>query len=479
MIMKVRLKALSVSVSAAVMLAALSAPAGATSWMTDFYTTAGGSMNVTPGAVYQTQTTNVISGGGFAMRAPRKNVQFLTVTPPGYKAGCGGIDFWAGSFGFINKEQLVQFLRNIGQNALGLFFQLALKSMAPEVAATIEVMQDWAQRLNQFNMNSCEMAQQFINEDNFSFAIREEGKERAAAIKDWGGEVGDRFLGKLSTRDSASSTRATNEAAKAANPDEWKLDYAYNTNITWKLLGKIGTMSDPEKELIMSLVGTGITTRATDSKGDESPTVEAFADQISINELIGNRGDVTNARIYSCGGDSNCLSLPALTPTVSYTSFAKVAFDKMKAIKAAIVTRSIQDPANLALVDMTSVPIYRLISVSTLSKYPALSDTIIEKYADVVGLDLAMVYLEYLAEEVRRQIKVEVPHQPKAIASFFEGLEKTLDKKLEAGRAKRLELISERSALMANIAEIEHIERTLFSNLSASMAANLRFGQKM
>ena len=32
---------------------------------------------------------------------------------------------------------------------------------------------------------------------------------------------------------------------------------------------------------------------------------------------------------------------------------------------------------------------------------------------------------------------------------------------------------------MANIAEIEHIERTLFSNLSASMAANLRFGQKM
>ena len=68
--MRARLKALSVSVSAAIMLTAWSAPASATSWMTDFYTTAGGSMNVTPGAVYQTQTTNVISGGGFAMRAP-------------------------------------------------------------------------------------------------------------------------------------------------------------------------------------------------------------------------------------------------------------------------------------------------------------------------------------------------------------------------------------------------------------------------
>lgn len=477
--MKKKLKTLSVSVSAAIIVAAWSAPASATSWMTDFYTTAGGSMNVTPGAVYQTQTTNVISGGGFAMRAPRKNVQFLTVTPPGYKAGCGGIDFWAGSFGFINKEQLVQFLRNVGQNALGLFFQLALKSMAPEVAATIEVMQDWAQRINQFNMNSCETAQQFINEDNFSFAIREEGKERAAAIKDWGGEVADRFLGKLSTRDSAANTRATNEAAKTANPDEWKLDYAYNTNITWKLLGRISGMSDQEKELIMSLVGTTITSKANDSKGAESPITKGFADQISINELIGNRAGDTSARIYSCDGDSDCLSLPELPDLVSYTSFARIAFNKMKAIKAAIVTRSAQDPANLALVDMTSVPIYRLIAVTTLSKYPALSDTIIEKYADVVGLDLAMVYLEYLSEEVRRQIKVEVPHQPKAILTFFENLEKTIDKKLEAGRAKRLELISQRSALMANIAEIEHIERTLFSNLSASMAANLRFGQKM
>jgi conjugative transfer pilus assembly protein TraH len=156
--MKTKIKVLAASVSAVLFIAAWSPSASATSWMTDFYSTAGASINVTPNAVVQTQTTNVISGGGFAVRAPRKNVQLLNVTPPGFKAGCGGIDFWAGSFGFINKEQLVQFLRNIGQNALGLFFQLALKSMAPEVAATIEVMQDWAQRINQFNMNSCDGA---------------------------------------------------------------------------------------------------------------------------------------------------------------------------------------------------------------------------------------------------------------------------------------------------------------------------------
>lgn len=477
--MKAKIKTLSVAVSAAVMMSAWSLPASATTWMTDFYNTAGASMNVTPGAVYQTQTTNVISGGGFAMRAPRKNVQFLTVTPPGYKAGCGGIDFWAGSFGFINKEQLVQFLRNIGQNALGLFFQLALKSMAPEVAATIEVMNDWAQRINQFNMNSCEVAQQFINDDNFSFAIREEGKERAAAIKDWGGEVGDRFLGKLSTRDSAANTRATNQAAKTANPSEWKLDYSYETNITWKLLSKIPDMGDAEKELVMSLIGTGITGHATDSKGDETPTVKAYADQISISELIGERASTTAARVYSCGGDTNCLSLPDLPPVVNYQSFAYIAHDKMKKIRAAILTRNPQSPTDLKLVDMTSVPVYRLISVATLSKYPALSDTVIEKYADVVGLDIAMIYLEYIAEEVRRQIKVETPHQPKVIADFFARLEDTLNKKLEHGRAKRLELINERSALVAHITEIEHIERTLYSNLSAAMAANMRFGQKL
>jgi conjugative transfer pilus assembly protein TraH len=67
--------------------------------------------------------------------------------------GCGGIDLFAGSFSFINEAQFVALLKNIGQNALGYFFQLALKSMAPEIAVTLEWLQDQAQKINALNVN--------------------------------------------------------------------------------------------------------------------------------------------------------------------------------------------------------------------------------------------------------------------------------------------------------------------------------------
>lgn len=477
--MKAKIKTLSVAVSAAVMMSAWSLPASATTWMTDFYNTAGASINVTPGAVYQTQTTNVISGGGFAVRAPRKNVQLLNITPPGFKAGCGGIDFWAGSFGFINKEQLVQFLRNIGQNALGLFFQLALKSMAPEVAATIEVMQDWAQRINQFNMNSCEQAQQFINADTLDFMIPADAKERATNHARWMGTKADQFLSALGVRDSAEATRATQLANKAAVPNQYKNDYTIDTNITWKMLSRVPDMSKSEKELVMSIVGTIITGEGVDDTGEKTMKPDPYPPQIGINELVGSRNAATSAKIYSCADATDCLSLSSPPAEVSYQSFAQVAFTKMNNIKSKIVTKTAQDPVDLALVDMTSVPIYRLISVTTLSKYPGMSTTVIEKYADVVGLELAMHYLEYISEEVSRQIKIEKAKASSAIIGHFESLEKRLQELLQQGRAKRLEMINERSALMAHVGEIEHIERSLYSNLSATMAANLRFGQKM
>lgn len=477
--MKTKMKVVSACVSAALFLSAWTPSANATSWMTDFYSTAGASINVTPNAVVQTQTTNVISGGGFAVRAPRKNVQLLSVTPPGFKAGCGGIDFWAGSFGFINKEQLVQFLRNIGQNALGLFFQLALKSMAPEVAATIEVMQDWAQRINQFNMNSCEVASWAINDKTLDFMIPADAKERATNHARWMGQKADHFLSALGVRDSAEETRQAHNLSKAVAPNQYVNNYSYDVNITWKMLSKIGEMSKAEKELVMSIVGTGITKEGTDDTGAKAMKVDPYPPQINISELIGQRSGLTSARIYSCDDGLNCLDLSDPPVAVNYMSFARVANDKMKSIRAKIQNRIAQTPEDLAIADMTSIPIYRLLSISTLSKYPALSDTVIDKYSDLIGLELAMHYLEYLSEEVSRQIKVEKTKANNHIIGYFESLEKRLQELLEQGRMRRLTLINERSALMANIAEIEHIERTLYSNLSASMAANLRFGQKM
>lgn len=480
--MKSRIRRIVASVTAVTVLASAASSIQAATWMEDFYSDAGASINVTPGGTYATQANNVISGGGFVVRAPRKNVQLLSVTPPGLKTGCGGIDFWAGSFGFINKEQLVAFLRNIGQNALGLFFQLALKSMAPEVAATIEVMQDWAQRMNQFNMNSCEAASALINDKNLSFLSTKDSEQRATAWKVTMGGAADRFLSSFDIKSNLAEAYSTNASAATAAPTEHSNtpQESLEGNATWEILKKVTDLDLSEKLLIISLIGTHIPKRVNDSNGDPTVASVSHPSIITIQDLIGDRVDDTEAKLYTCGADTTkCLTMVRSTATTSYAGFAKVAMTRMSNIRSAILSRTAQNVNDLKILDMTTLPVYRLIATSTSSRYPWLSQASIERYSDLVGLELALAYLDFLMTEVRRQMTIEMKNQTSAYKLYLDQIEQSIANQLESGYRLRMKMLAERGALTADITEIEHMERALYSNLSSNLAANLRFGKKM
>ncbi|MES8077640.1 conjugal transfer protein TraH, partial [Cutibacterium acnes] len=87
--------------------------------------------NVSNPAVLQGQTMNLYTGGSLFMRMPKRTYQLATVTPPSWNAGCGGIDLFMGGFSFINKEQFEAILRNIGSNALGYGFKIAINNLCP------------------------------------------------------------------------------------------------------------------------------------------------------------------------------------------------------------------------------------------------------------------------------------------------------------------------------------------------------------
>ena len=101
--------------------------------MKDFYASAGSYQgNITSAGIYQSNSMNTITGGGFVYRAPRKDFNAFYFTPPSLFAGCGGIDIFLGAFGIPSREEFVAFLRNIGTALPGLAFQLALQSLAPD-----------------------------------------------------------------------------------------------------------------------------------------------------------------------------------------------------------------------------------------------------------------------------------------------------------------------------------------------------------
>ena len=102
--------------------------------MQDWFNDIGAYGNVTGANAYRGQTMNFYTGGSLYMRTPVRNYPLASITPPSFRAGCGGIDLYAGSFSFINKDQFVALLRNIGNNAIGAAFNMALCSMSPTFA---------------------------------------------------------------------------------------------------------------------------------------------------------------------------------------------------------------------------------------------------------------------------------------------------------------------------------------------------------
>jgi conjugative transfer pilus assembly protein TraH len=95
------------------------------------------------------------SGGGFSARWPSTSDPLLTVSTPRMKMGCGGIDLFMGGMSFMNVNYLVQKLQSIMTAAPAAAFDIALKTLAPQVAATLKELEAIADRLNQLQLNDC------------------------------------------------------------------------------------------------------------------------------------------------------------------------------------------------------------------------------------------------------------------------------------------------------------------------------------
>ena len=98
--------------------------------------------NVTAPDMVSSQFGGAIAAGGAYVRSPITSLQLLYFDPPRIDMGCGGIDLFAGSFSFINADEIVAMLKATANNALGFAFQLAIKSISPQIASTIDLLSD-------------------------------------------------------------------------------------------------------------------------------------------------------------------------------------------------------------------------------------------------------------------------------------------------------------------------------------------------
>jgi len=428
--------------------------------------------NVTTPGAFRGQAMNLYTGGSLMMRAPGRNYPLVNAQLPSLRAGCGGIDLYGGAFSFINKQQFIALLQNIGSNAVGYAFKLALQSISPDIDKLLTELQDQINKINAMNINSCEAAQALVNGvvGEFDNSVQ----SGCANISQYLGSVSDRAEARLTCATNAPAVVRT--AASSSDPNVRNATFVKG-NVTWLALKQVGgAISREEKELIMSVIGSVILTPPADDGSGASPRyVEPTL--VGLRDLLLGRGTSAAAgnvdiEVYLCDEPDECLN-PSRA-TVSAKPFTQLVTERLRRMSDNIASRTPQSPADIGFVNNTTEPVYKMLSVANAVPGSSTAETLIETYKDVIALDYAETFLN-------RAIR-------QALAALSQALKRTgieqqyIDSLRHNAQEAQRQLLAEKQAAYAKVRsvssmtqDLQTLERQLWSSMPQAVKSMLDF----
>ena len=457
------------TLTATLVLAILSsqAKASVSQSMQDWFNDIGAYGNVTGANAYRGQTMNFYSGGSLYMRTPVRNYQLASISPPSFRAGCGGIDLFAGSFSFINKEQFVALLRNIGNNAIGAAFNMALCSMSPDLCDLLKYLQDQASKMNNLNINSCQAAEGVVAAVGSMLTDKtqeKEGKTAGASLNIFGDvfESWDEWK--------KNSATAKNIRTAARNSSSGYRELLEPGNVVWRSLSRVSGVTDETKELLMSLTGTIIVTPPGENSDEKAKWTYLPGGKLTFRQFVGDGGSTTvNLPGLKCGVDT----AECMTPTFSESAFTVTPFSRqvrtrIAAMRDKIINRDASGQTSLdaALIGNSSLPVWKMLAVS--SSIPG-GDRITEDYAQLIAVDVAYAYFTNLSKTLRGALQNETG---KAGADAVAASEKILVRLNEVEQEARDMLRAEYQKGM-QVAEMSRSLQLLHQSLNSGMPTNI------
>lgn len=261
--------------------------------------------NVSRPGVFETQRRGVLSGGSYYVRNPIMNTELVSLQMPSFKAGCGGIDLFGGSFSFINADQFIQLLRTIASNAKGYAFQIALDIACPSCMQWINNAQATIQKLNQMFGNSCQLAQGIVSDVATAMGSK---RDYQYSLKSNLEGLKDDFFSSWSQYDGTDTKKDVDAHASEATKQKLM------GNLVWKSLYDahvkawiVDSGSEKEEyELLMSFSGTIIIPKSEEDPTNSGNTTNPkfYAPTLSFRDLV--EGGTVN--VYNCR-DDQCMKV--------------------------------------------------------------------------------------------------------------------------------------------------------------------------
>lgn len=384
------------------------------------------------------------TGGSLHFRKKQNNLRLLTIDPPSFRMGCGGLDFRTGGLGYINGEQFINFIKSFAtEGAVGFAYggMLALKTLSPQISDLLDNIENIAREINSVNLNACKAGMN-IADNLFS-------KDKASKEMSCQNSKIDDSGNFFKARETCSKEGEMLDATQEDGPG--RLGNSYN--LVWKALSGDG-MPVADKEFLMTLSGTIISKREGESIRLTHKSGLASDDKL-LNAVVFGK-DASEVKGLKCRDSEKCLEV---VESDALLTEDKSMIRRVRELLNSLAKKFLEeqagqapriDPAEKHLVTNSSVPILKLLGLNAGLKGRAVVATV-EDFTEAVAYDYVTSYFNGLLEKTRKALLDMQSHAVNA-----EEIIDKFQKELQAGKQN---LFKERAAAFERLATLLSVKQ--------------------
>ncbi|MFZ5593751.1 MAG: conjugal transfer protein TraH [Pseudomonadota bacterium] len=449
--------------------------------MNSFYASVGGGSSFSGAALYQGQSANYFSGGGFSARAPIRNFNLVSVQAPSIRAGCGGIDLFAGGFSFINATQLITMLKNIGSSALGYAFKLAIDTISPKIGGVLDQMQTYAAAINNQSINTCQAGMELVKGTLMVTGAQQSMCEKMANSSGKAKDAAEaRFLCQDQTYANSilgQANAGTLTGGTVSAAEQQKAAASVIGNVVWQ-----GMMDDAylkaDKEfarMLMSITGTVVLPKPAASGG--APEPNPWPQIVSFRTLL-NASAGVKEKIYKClDNDVECMVLDH--EDVDLGNIRKQVQQDLAAVVSKIATDTGSTTVTLtasqeALLARTGLPVAQLIQVAA-DINGDLAGAIVMPYSEAIVADMLYSYMKSATDIARAALQ----RSNAGSQDWRESLTAQMNAAVAEAQAERNTRINQAGGMADVIEKIMLLQRKLAASFSPTMQQRLAFAKML
>jgi conjugative transfer pilus assembly protein TraH len=387
--------------------------AGITSEMGDFFTNSGVA-NYTSPTFVRSQQAGHLTGGGAQIKTRSVNFQPARVQLPSVSAGCGGINMYTGGLSFITLNKFVEMSKSVMTVGPAFAFDLALQTFQPSIKSGMDTLRNYVEKINSFNMSSCDVAQYGVNAVADAFG-NQKANEFLCKMQ---GTTDNEFTDWLASGAECKKKKTQDKKAKEARDDGKDISiHVPNSNLIWMLLKQYQSNIDPEAaEVIISMIGTEIYGESFQDKQTIMPIVGS-SNQELLNVLL-NGGKTT---IWKCdstsGTPKTCMNMKQEDIDIPFESSMK---NKVRTRLQNIYDKAVANDAlsddEIKLISISNLPILRIMMINAANS----TKPDIESISDILASEYLMYYLSELIDTLNYAVAAKSVNSSKEVRDILE-----------------------------------------------------------